>query len=225
MEMNDSLVATQPNPSGDYPVASAPTELDNELLERSKQQKQKHLTDMVKYRAIYITDKTNDYPYFLYLASIMNFVESHNGGCMSEWGMKSLELDVSPYVRQMKEEGSLGQKDYVRFLLNILNAYAITVLSKGLIEFSIEAPDTFFTLNDFPTSIREDFEGLKEKATELIPKLQKILDTYTPLLENKYKKIFNEEKTKGFLKPIFDATAIKQSGRFPTDLANARECK
>ena len=60
----------------------------------------------------------------------------------------------------------------------------------------------------------------------LINLLKQVLDTYCPSIDGKYKRIFLEEKTKGFYKSIFDANAIKiSSNRMPTDLANARECK
>lgn len=203
------------------------TDLDRELIEKADEYKERFMSDMVKYRAIYMENETNDYPFFLYLASIMNFVEYHNKGCLTEWGMKSLELDVSPFIAQIKTgEPKLTQKDLVRFLLNLLNSYASSFLAKGLFEFSKEEPKAFFQLNDFPTLVREDFEKLNEKAENLIPKLKNVLDTYTPMLEGKYKKVFLEEKTKGFYKPIFDPNALKiRTNRFPTDLENARECK
>ena len=203
------------------------TDLDRELIEKADEYKERFMSDMVKYRAIYMENETNDYPFFLYLASIMNFVEYHNKGCLTEWGMKSLELDVSPFIRQIQTgEPKLTQKDLVRFLLNLLNSYASSFLAKGLFEFSKEEPKAFFQLNDFPTLVREDFEKLNEKAENLIPKLKNVLDTYTPMLEGKYKKVFLEEKTKGFYKPIFDPNALKiRTNRFPTDLENARECK
>jgi hypothetical protein len=185
------------------------------------------MSDMVKYRVIYMENETNDYPFFLYLASIMNFVEYHNKGCLTEWGMKSLEIDISPFIRQIQTgEPKLSQKDLVRFLLNLLNSYASSFLAKGLFEFSKEEPKKFFELNEFPTLVREDFEKLNEKAEDLIPKLKNVLDTYTPMLEGKYKRVFLEEKTKGFYKPIFDPNALKiRTNRFPTDLENARECR
>ena len=203
------------------------TDLDRELIEKADEYKERFMSDMVKYRAIYMENETNDYPFFLYLASIMNFVEYHNKGCLTEWGMKSLELDVSPFIAQIKTgEPKLTQKDLVRFLLNLLNSYASSFLAKGLFEFSKEEPKAFFQLNDFPTLVREDFQKLNEKAENLIPKLKNVLDTYTPMLEGKYKKVFLEEKTKGFYKPIFDPNALKiRTNRFPTDLENARECK
>ena len=203
------------------------TDLDRELIEKADEYKERFMSDMVKYRAIYMENETNDYPFFLYLASIMNFVEYHNKGCLTEWGMKSLELDISPFIAQIKTgEPKLTQKDLVRFLLNLLNSYASSFLAKGLFEFSKEEPKAFFQLNDFPTLVREDFEKLNEKAENLIPKLKNVLDTYTPMLEGKYKKVFLEEKTKGFYKPIFDPNALKiRTNRFPTDLENARECK
>jgi hypothetical protein len=203
------------------------TDLDRELIEKADEYKERFMSDMVKYRVIYMENETNDYPFFLYLASIMNFVEYHNKGCLTEWGMKSLELDVSPFIRQIQTgEPKLSQKDLVKFLLNLLNSYATTFLVKGLFEFSKEEPKKFFELNEFPTLVKEDFEKLNEKAEDLIPKLKNVLDTYTPMLEGKYKRVFLEEKTKGFYKPIFDPNALKiRTNRFPTDLENARECK
>jgi hypothetical protein len=203
------------------------TDLDRELIEKADEYKERFMSDMVKYRVIYMENETNDYPFFLYLASIMNFVEYHNKGCLTEWGMKSLELDISPFIAQIQTgDQKLSQKDLVKFLLNLLNSYATTFLVKGLFEFSKEEPKAFFQLNDFPTLVREDFEKLNEKAEDLIPKLKNVLDTYTPMLEGKYKRVFLEEKTKGFYKPIFDPNALKiRTNRFPTDLENARECK
>jgi hypothetical protein len=204
-----------------------PTELDNELLEKANAKKETFIKDMVMYRSLYLEDESNDYYYFLYLASIMNFVEYHNGGCLTDCGMKSLELNISPYINQIQlGDPKLSQKDLVRFLLNLLNSYATTFLSKGLFEFCKEDEVKFFELNDFPTAIREDFEKLNTKSEIIIPNLKKVLDSYCPTLEGKYKRIFLEEKTKGFIKPIFDPNALKIStNRFPTDLANARECK
>lgn len=204
-----------------------PTDLDKELIERANSKKEQYLTDMVKYRAIYLEDETNDYPFFLYVASIMNFVEYHNGGCLTEWGMKSLELDISPYIKQIQTgEPKLSQKDLVRFLLNLLNSYASSYLAKGLFEFSKEEPEAFFKLNDFPSAIREDFEKLNSKAEIVIPNLKQVLDVYSPMLDGKYKRFFLEEKTKGFVKSIFDANAIKiNTNKFPTGLEKAIECK
>jgi len=82
-------------------------------------------------------------------------------------------------------------------------------LAKGLFEFCKEDPCKFFELNDFPTAVREDFDLLNMKAELLIPKLKNVLDSRTTLLEGKYKRIFLEEKTKGFNKPIFDNSAVK----------------
>jgi hypothetical protein len=204
-----------------------PTELDKEMLEKANVKKEQFKTDMIKHRAIYLLDESNDYPFFLYLASIMNFVEFHNGGCLTELGMKSLELDISPYIRQIQTgDPKLSQKDLVRFLLNLMNSYASTFLAKGLFDFCNEDPVKFFELNDFPSAIKEDFEKLSAKAELVIPKLKQVLDAYSPTLDGKYKKVFLEEKSKGFYKPIFDPNALKiKTNRFPTELSSARECK
>lgn len=213
--------------SGTEIIKSEPTELDREITEKSNAKKEQFKTDMILYREIYKTNETNDYPLFLYFASIMNFVEYHNGGCLTEWGMKSLQIDISTYIHQLQTgEPKLSQKDLVKFLLNLLNCYATTFLCIGLFEFAKEEPNKFFECNEFPEAVKDDFEKLNKRATDLLPNLKKVLDTYTPSLEGKYKRIFLEEKTKGFYKPIFDPNALKiKSNRFPTDLENAKECK
>jgi hypothetical protein len=205
-----------------------PTELDKEMIEKSNEKKEKYLTQMVMHKALWNEDKTNDYNLFLYIASIMDFVEYHNEGCMTELGHKSLEMDISKYIAQINNQEPLTQKDMIRFLLNVINSYAVSVLCKGLFVFAKEEPENFFALNDFPSGIREDFQDLEDRLDEVIPHLDKILEAYCPTLEIKYKKIFNEEKIKGFKKSIFkdSQTPIKlnQSG-FPTGLENAQEVK
>lgn len=202
------------------------TEMDKELLEKANAKKEYFTSEMIKYREIWLQDETNDYPFFLYLASIMNFAEYHNKGCLTELGMKSLELDISPYIRQVQNGETMVQKDLVRFLLNLLNSYATSILAKGLIEFSKEDPDKFFEANTFLPVVREDFEKLGSKAEIIIPKLKAVLDAYSISLDNKHRKIFLQEKTKGFYKQIFDPNAVKiKTNKFPSDIANARECK
>jgi hypothetical protein len=64
---------------------------------------------------------------------------------------------------------------------------------------------------------------LKEKALVMIPLLKNILDVYTPKLDAKHRKYFNEEKSKGFVKRIFDDAAIKiGSVSMPSSVANAK---
>lgn len=203
------------------------TELDRELIEKANAKKEQFISDMVKYKVLTDLDDRNDYPFFLYLASIMNFVEYHNGGCLTEWGMKSLELDISTYIEQLQTgEPKLSQKDLVRFLLNLLNSYAVSFLVKGLFELAKEEPDKFFELNAFPSSIKDDFDKLEVRVSKVLENLKTILDVYCPSLEGKYKTIFLEEKTKGFIKPIFEASSVKiKANTFPSDLANAKECK
>jgi len=203
------------------------TTIDVELIEKANAKKEQFISDMVKYKVLTDLDDRNDYPFFLYLASIMNFVEYHNGGCLTEWGMKSLELDISTYIEQLQTgEPKLSQKDLVRFLLNLLNSYAVSFLVKGLFELAKEEPDKFFELNAFPSSIKDDFDKLEVRVSKVLENLKTILDVYCPSLEGKYKTIFLEEKTKGFIKPIFEASSVKiKANTFPSDLANAKECK
>jgi hypothetical protein len=200
-------------------------DINKKLLSEFEAKREKYLLDIIKYKAIYDEDHNNDYPFFLYLASIMNFVESHNDGCLTTLGMKSLELDISYIIKQLNDGYEINQKDLVRFSLNILDSYATCILVVGLFEFSKEMSSDFFNLNPFPTAVRDDFDQLQKKCLELIPQLKNVLDVYTLKLNNEMRKLFNQEKTKAFVKKIFDETAIKigsVSSGIPSSVKNAK---
>lgn len=200
------------------------TDEDKLLLETAETKKDKFTKEINQNRTLWIHNENNDYPFFLYLASILNFSEYHNEGCLTELGMKSLAIDVSPYITRLQTgEPKLSQKDLVRFLLNLLNSYATSFLAKGLFEFSKEQENYFDT---YPSIVKDDAPKIVEKLDKLLPILKQVLDTYTPMLDKKYQTIFLQEKTKGFYKPIFDPNALKiKSGGLPSNLSNAKECK
>ena len=194
------------------------------MTEQFEKTRQQFETEMVKYKYLYDENRTNDYYLFLYLASVMNFIENHNEGCLTTLGMKALSLDISYIIKDLNEKKEVDQKDLVRLCLNVLASYATCVLSTGLLEFSKENSEMFFELNPFPLSIREDFEFLQDKALVMIPTLKQILDVYTQKLDNKYKKVFNEEKIKLFVKHIFNDTAIRiGSAGIPDSLRYAKQ--
>ena len=202
----------------------AEADIDKTLNEHFESKRNVYKLDMIKYKALYDENHSNDYYLFLYLGSIMNFIESHNDGCLSSFGMKSLELDISYIIKDLNTEGKeLDQKDLVRLSLNVLASYAICVLVSGMISFSKEEPKAFFQLNPFPTGIQDDFEMLQEKALSMIPTLKHILDVYTLKLDSKHRKVFNEEKVKGFVKQIYDESAIRiGSAGLPSSVAKAK---
>lgn len=203
-----------------------PTEIDKSILETANADKEDYKNKMIACRALWLENETNDYPFFLYIASIMDFIEYHNKGCLTELGTASLKVDISGFINSIMTEQKLTQKELVRFLLNILNSYAISVLCKGMIEFAKSEPK-FFEVNEFPNYMIEnnDFEKISLKLESIIPALKKALDLYTPSVQGKYIKIFNEEKVKGFVKPIFEFDGVKIRSGLPNNLANAKEMK
>lgn len=203
-----------------------PTDADKAILENANASKEEFKNKMIACRALWLEDETNDYPFFLYIASIMDFIEYHNKGCLTELGTSSLKVDISGFINSIMNQQKITQKELVRFLLNIMNSYAVSVLCKGMIEFSKEEPK-FFEINEFPNFMVEnkDFEKISLKLETIIPALKRALDTYTPSVEGKYIKIFNEEKIKGFVKPIFEFDGVKIRSGLPNNLATARECK
>jgi hypothetical protein len=183
--------------------------LSAEETKQSVEEKfQQYVSDMISYKHLYDENRSNDYYLFLYLASIMNFIERYNEGCLTVLGMKSLTLDISYIINDLNEKKDVDQRDLVRLCLNVLASYATCVLVTGMFEFSKET-SAFFELNPFPLFIRNDFYFLQNKALEMIPKLKQILDVYTVKLDSKHRKVFNEEKIKGFVKHIFNDVAIR----------------
>jgi hypothetical protein len=196
-----------------------------DLLEKGNEKKTEFLNKLVESRIQYNEDKTNDYYLFLYLASILNYIEWHNGGCLSEVGMMSLNVNIAKTIYKLINDvnNKIDQKELVRFCLNLLNSYSVCILSKGMFELSKEE-DGFFLTNEFPDVIRSEFDELNQKATELIPTLKSLLDTYTNYINEEHKKIFNLQKNNGFFKQIFSAESVKISNGL-SGVENARECK
>ncbi len=168
------------------------------------------LSDMLMFKIICDGNKDNDYTFFLYLASIMNFAENNNGGCLSEEGIKSLRINLIPYVDKLKtgKPKLLTQKELISLLLNVLNSYYISLLASKLFSFYNNKRAEFLQLYDFPSDVVKDFEYLEEKIEKQISILKQFLDAWTEFLDGKYIKMFNEEKTKGFNKHIFDSNSF-----------------
>lgn len=200
------------------------TDIDREKLEKAETDRTRFYADIVLNRTLYNEDKTNDYTFFLYIAAIMNYIESHNGGCLTELGLQSLKIDISPFIAKIQTgDPKLSQKDLIKFCLNQVNCYAVAILIKGMIEYSKEEPK-FFEVNKFPEYVVNDFTEIAERLDRLLPILKQVLDIYTKYINGKYIKIFTEEKNKGFIKPIFD-DAIKVKSSLPNSLKDAKEMK
>jgi hypothetical protein len=183
------------------------------LLLQGDEKKTSFLNKLVEYRIQYNEDHSNDYFLFLYLASFLNYIEWHNGGCLSEVGMMSLNVNIAGTLHKLINldvNNKIDQKELVRFCLNLLNSYAVCVLSKGMFELSKEV-DGFFITNEFPDVIRAEFGDLNQKTTELIPSLKKLLDTYTVYMNDEHKTVFNLQKNNVFFKQIFSAESVKIS--------------
>jgi hypothetical protein len=203
------------------------TEADRELLDKFEAKKEALLREMVEHRILYKeAEITNDYPMFLYLASILNFCEIQNGGCLSEVGMMSLKVNISSTLDKIinsAEKKTIDQEELTRTSLNLLNSYATCILTKGMFELAREDSEAFFRTNEFPLVFRDDFETLEFRVEKLIPQLKLTLDILTPLMNEEHQKVFTLQKNNGFFKQIFGPHHIKSSGL--SGVQNARECK
>ena len=102
----------------------------------------------------------------------------------------------------------MSQKELVSFLLNLLNSYYVLILTTELFKFCKENRSKFLELYELPYNVIDDFEYLEYKANETIPVIKSVLNIYTKFIEGKYIDLFNEEKTKGFNKHIFDSNPL-----------------
>ena len=162
---------------------------------------------MNKYRAIWSLDENNNYPFFLYIASLLDFIEYDTGGCLTIIGLNTLKMDISPYIQQFQTENpKITQKNLVYFLLSLTISYTTLVLAKQIFELSKAHPDTFFSKYKIPSDIKADFEKLETKATELIPKLKIVLETYFGYIKENYYNSFLEQTTLSFVKPVYAST-------------------
>jgi hypothetical protein len=139
----------------------------------------------------------------------------------------SLAVNVAPiYQKFVEGKEKVSQKELVRFCLYMTNCYAVCVLFKGMVEVYKENTEGFITLHPLPNYILDDFKAYEDRAFDLVDKFKKIMDTYSQSLEGKYRKIYNEEKIKGFVKQIFGTQVVSSKGSFiPSELKNAKECK
>lgn len=189
---------------------------------------QKLFDRAVEYCILFHRDETNDYYLIQYLGAILDFIERENKGCLTDLGRMSLAVNVMPIYEKLSGQVSCqekaSQKELVKFCLYMTNAYAVCVLYKGMIEVYKESKEGFIELNPFNEAMIEDMIKFEDRIFDLVSKFKKIMDTYSNLLESKYRTIYNEEKHKGFVKQIFTTQVISSAGKYiPSELLNAKE--
>jgi hypothetical protein len=188
---------------------------------------EKLLNRVVEYRLLTQRDLTNDYYFLQYLGTILDYIERDHTGCLTDLGRMSLAVNVAPIYQKFAEgKEKVTQKELVRFCLYMTNCYAVCVLFKGMVEVYKENDEGFMKLHPLPTYILGDLIEYEDRAFDLVDKFKKIMDTYSQSLEGKYRKIYNEEKIKGFVKQIFGTEVVSSKGSFiPSELKNAKEVK
>ena len=186
----------------------------------------KFVERIIELRGMYEKDKTNDWVLIQYLGSIMDYFEKDHSGLLSDLGRQSLALDIGTIYKRIlpTENGKYPQKDLVRFCIYSTNAYAVCVMFIGMVEVAYEENSKFFDLHPLlPEATKEDLKELQEKSKVLLGQFKQLMDKFSPLLVEKYRNIYNEEKTKGFIKPIFTPKITIGKSGLPNDLRNAKE--
>ena len=188
------------------------------------------ISKITEYRILYEKDKTNDYFFIQYLSYILDYIERGSEGFLTELGHMSLSIDIGSVYKRLTDAAKdetvkkLPQKDLVRLCLYMTNAFAVVVMFAGMIETCIEIP-AFLDNHPLPDYVKDDFIELQKKAEPMIDHFKTIMDTYSKHLQDKYRTIYNTEKQKGFIKPIFTHQQFNTGGGLPAGLKDAKECK
>lgn len=184
------------------------------------------LDRVIEYRILTHKDLTNDYYFIQYLGTVLDYIEREHKGCLTQKGKMSLAVDVSPIYRKFLNKEVVSQKELVKFCLYMTNAYAVCVLFKGMIEVYKETNDKFVELHkELPTYVFGDMIEFDERVFKLTEDFKKIMDTFSKLLEGKYRTTYNDEKHNGFAKQIFSTQVVRIGNSMPSDLMNAKECR
>ncbi len=191
-----------------------------------EEKKQSYLQKCLEYKILYNRDKTNDYYLFFYMGALLNYMERRAGGCVTENGKKLLEQNVNEAMDKINEfvndpdatETKLKkvgmQRDITRLCLYMTVGYVLCHLIEGMVEVNKEEK------LDIPEEFVDDLDELGLRSNVLRPKFKQILDHYTQLLRGEYRKVYMDERNKGFVKPVF-SSVVNQSNSRPDDIKNA----
>jgi hypothetical protein len=181
------------------------------------------LAKLVLLKNLVKEDITNDFYYLQYLSTILDYLEEHNKGFLTETGCKILDFKIGEIYERFidtTDKEKLSQKDLTRFCLYFMVGYASVIIFKGMVCVSKEEPKFLELLPPFVDA--EELRLLDERAELLSPQFKKVLDIYTSILHPKYKKVFETERRSAFVKALFNPIGKINKQEIPTDMSKAK---
>ena len=119
---------------------------------------------------------------------------------LNENGYAMLFYDPTKDIEIVNEPNNTSQKPLVRLCICFMIMYNLNKLYCGFINSIKEYPQI---IEKLPKFFIHYLEELRDKSMEIQPILNNLLKIYTNKLNDKYAKIFNQEKSLAFTKDIF----------------------
>lgn len=144
----------------------------------------------------------NDYYFILYLAHILKHIESKQEDCITDFGIKSLEFNISPTLCKFRDEDSsekVSQSELLQFCLYVANCNQICEKMLNKISLYKQDKDGFKNQNKLPDCVLDDFVRFEDKINILAPLYKKVAETYDTCLGLKHQSVYNKKKYASFL--------------------------
>ena len=147
-------------------------------------------------------DTTNDFFLFPFMSSVLNLVDEK--GFTTDLGMKCLYNDINMDFDVINEEPiKPSQKSVLRLTLYFTLCYNLIIYFGGFV-LGLQTEEGKKYADKLPVELMDYLKGIMERVDKLHPIIENQLKRLTKLLNDKYAKIYNEEKRKHWTKDIFE---------------------
>lgn len=156
-----------------------------------------------EYRLLSEDNLDNDYYFIRYLAYILKYIERKNQNSITDFGLKSVEFNVSciytKFVNKSQQEEKVTQNELIKFCLYMFNANKICEKMKNVIILYKQDKNGFRKNSKLPDCVLDDFIRFEDRIHNLSIMFNKIADGYSDSLSPKHASLYNQQKTISFL--------------------------
>lgn len=156
-----------------------------------------------EYRLLSEDNLDNDYYFIRYLAYILKYIERKNQNSITDFGLKSVEFNVSciytKFVNKSQQEEKVTQNELIKFCLYMFNANKICEQMKNVIILYKQDKNGFRKNSKLPDCVLDDFIRFEDRIHNLSIMFNKIADGYSDSLSPKHASLYNQQKTLSFL--------------------------
>lgn len=162
---------------------------------------EKQVADIVGFKNLIDQDTTNDFFLYPFMSMVLNLTDSV--GFLTELGLKCLFNEINKDFEIINENPEKpSQKALLRLTLYFTICYNLTIYFGGFI-LGLETEAGKKYAEKLPAELIVYLKGISERADKLHPILEHQLKGLTKKLNDKYAKIYCDEKRKHWTKEIF----------------------